>query len=49
MMKALTARIIVTYEFKLEEGKEVPSERQMGFFRAPRNEDLLFRKRRELE
>jgi hypothetical protein len=47
VMKALIARIIVTYEFKFEEGKGVPSERQMGLFRAPSNADLLFRKRRE--
>jgi hypothetical protein len=46
-MKALIARIIVTYEFKLEEGKGVPDEHQMGLFRAPRNVDMLFRKRRE--
>jgi len=46
-MKALIAHIIVTYDFKLEEGKVVPAERHFGLFRAPGDADVLFRERRK--
>ena len=46
-MKALIAHIIVTYDFKLEEGKGVPPERHFGLFRAPGDADVLFRERRK--
>ena len=45
-MKALIAHIIVTYDFKFEEGKEVPDGHQIGMFRNPGNIDMMFRKRR---
>jgi len=45
-MKALIAHIIVTYDFKFEEGKVVPDGHQIGMFRDPGNIDMMFRKRR---
>jgi hypothetical protein len=47
VMKALIAHIIVTYDFKFEEGKRAPDEHRMGLFRAPGNANMLFRKRQE--
>lgn len=45
-IKAFIAHVIVTYDFKFEEGKGVPSKRHAGlFFRTPRDADVLFRKR----
>jgi len=44
-VKALLARIILTYDVKFEEGKGVPHEYRLGTFRFPRNTDVLFRKR----
>ena len=46
-MKALIAHIIVTYDFKFEEGKGVPPERHFGLFCAPGDADVLFRERRK--
>ena len=45
-MKALLARIIMTYDVKFEEGKGVPREHRMGVLRFPRDTVVLFRKRR---
>lgn len=47
VMKALIAHIIVTYDFKFEDGEGHPDERRTGLFRTPGNADLLFRKRRK--
>lgn len=45
-MKALLARIIMTYDVKLEEGKEMPREHHMGpLGLPPRDTVVLFRKR----
>jgi hypothetical protein len=44
-VKALLAHIIVTYDIKFEEGKGVPREYRLPSFRAPRNANILFRKR----
>jgi len=44
-MKVLLARIIMTYDVKLEEGKGVPREHRMGALRFPRDTVVLFRKR----
>jgi hypothetical protein len=44
-MKALLARIIMTYDIKFEEGKGVPREHRMGVLRVPRDTVVLFRKR----
>ncbi|KAH9976987.1 hypothetical protein BJV74DRAFT_781371, partial [Russula compacta] len=46
-IKALLAYVIVTYEFKLMEGKGVPRELRMGLFRSPRSTDILFKKRQK--
>ncbi|KAH9984968.1 cytochrome P450 [Russula vinacea] len=45
-VKALLAHILVTYDIKFEEGNGVPRERRFASFRAPRNANILFRKRR---
>ena len=45
-MKALIAHIIVTYDFKFQEGKVVLDGHQIGIFRDPGNIDMMFRKRR---
>jgi len=44
-IKALIAHIIVTYDFKFEEGKGAPSKRHAGLFRTPRDAEVLFKKR----
>jgi hypothetical protein len=44
-VKALFARILITYDVKFEEGKGVPRERRVASFRAPGNGIVLFRKR----
>ena len=46
-MKALLAYIVVTYDLKLEEGKEVPHGFELGTARIIRNADVLFRKRQK--
>jgi len=44
-IKALVARIIMTYDIKFEEGQEVPRPYRMGTFRMMQNTNILFRKR----
>jgi hypothetical protein len=44
-MKALLARMIMTYDVKFEEGKGRPREHRMGALRVPRDTVVLFRKR----
>lgn len=44
-IKAFLAYIVVTYDLKLEEGKEVPRELCIASSRIPRDVDVLFRKR----
>lgn len=44
-MKALLAKIVTTYDFKLEEGKKVPSQVCVATSCIVRNTDVLFRKR----
>jgi hypothetical protein len=44
-MKALLARIIMTYDVKFEEGNGMPREHRLGPLRSPRNTAVLFRKR----
>ncbi|KAI9431119.1 cytochrome P450 [Lactarius indigo] len=44
-LKVMLARIVVTYDFKLEEGKEVPRDLCIGPSRIPRDARVLFRKR----
>jgi hypothetical protein len=44
-VKALLAHILVTYNVKFEEGKGIPRELRIASFRAPRNANILFRKR----
>ena len=46
-MKALLAQIITTYDFKLEEGKKVPSQLCIATSCIVRNTDVLFRKRQK--
>lgn len=46
-MKALLAYILVTYDFKLEEGKKVPRDFNFATARIPGNADVLFRKRQK--
>jgi hypothetical protein len=46
-MKALLAYILVTYDFKLEEGKKVPRDFNLVTARIPGNADVLFRKRQK--
>jgi hypothetical protein len=47
VVKALLARILVTYDFKFEEGEGVPPERRLVSFRRPGNANALFRKRQK--
>jgi len=44
-VKAFIAHIIVTYDFKFEEGKGAPSKRYLSLFRVSNDADVLFRKR----
>lgn len=46
-MKALLARIVVTYDIKLEEGKKVPSDITFASAHVPGHADVLFRKRQK--
>ncbi|KAI9431120.1 cytochrome P450, partial [Lactarius indigo] len=45
-LKVMLARIVMTYDFKLEEGKEVPRDLCIASSRFPRDARVLFRKRR---
>jgi len=47
VVKALLARILITYDFKFEEGEGVPRERRITSFRRPGNANVLFRKRQK--
>ncbi|KAN0130728.1 Cytochrome P450 [Lactarius tabidus] len=44
-VKALLAHILVTYDFKVEEGKKAPRTRTIGSMRVPENANVMFRKR----
>ena len=46
-VKALLAHILVTYDFKLEEGKRAPRIRTLGVMRVPEKANVLFRKRQK--
>jgi len=46
-MKALLAHMVITYDLKLEEGKEVPRQLCIGTSLIPGNADVLFRKRQK--
>jgi hypothetical protein len=46
-IKALLAHIIVTYDFKFEEGKGVPPDDRFGQFNSPGESDVLFKKRQK--
>jgi len=46
-MKALLAHIVVTYDFELEEGKQVPRQLCVASLHIPGNADVLFRKRQK--
>ncbi len=46
-VKALLAHILVTYDIKLEDGKQVPSFLRIGTMRIPGKADVMFRKRQK--
>lgn len=46
-IKLVLAHIVVTYDLKLEEGKQIPPQLCIASSRIPRNVDALFRKRQE--
>jgi Cytochrome P450 len=46
-LKALFAQILITYDVKLEEGKELPRGRFLGQSYIPAKANLLFRKRQK--
>jgi hypothetical protein len=46
-VKALLAHILVTYDFKLEEGKRAPRIRTIGLMRIPERANVMFRKRQK--
>ena len=46
-VKALLAHILVTYDFKLEEGKRAPRIRVIGSLRVPEKANVMFRKRQK--
>ncbi len=46
-LKALLAYMVVTYDLKLEEGKQVPRQSNIATTRIPGNTDVLFRKRQK--
>ena len=48
VVKALLARILITYDFKFEEGEVVPREHHIASFRRPGNATFLFRKRQNI-
>ncbi len=45
-LKVMLARIVMTYDFKLEEGKEIPRDLCIASSIISRNANVLFRKRR---
>ena len=46
-VKALLAHILVTYDFKLEEGKRAPRIRAFGTIRIPEKANVMFRRRQK--
>ena len=46
-LKALLAHVLVTYDVKVEEGKELPRGRFVGPSHIPESANLLFRKRQK--
>ena len=46
-VKALFAHILVTYDFKVEEGKRAPRIRTIGSIRVPEKANIMFRKRQK--
>jgi hypothetical protein len=46
-VKALFAHIVATYDFKLEEGKEIPSDVYIAGLRFPGNANMMFRARKK--
>ena len=46
-VKALLAHILVTYDFKLEEGKRAPRIRTIRLIRVPEKVNVMFRKRQK--
>jgi hypothetical protein len=46
-VKALLAYILTTYDVKIEEGKEIPSDVCIAGMRFPRNANLMFRARKK--
>ena len=48
MANALLARILITYNFKFEEGGGVLREHRIASFRGPGNANVLFRKRQNM-
>ena len=46
-VKALLAHILVTYDFKVEEGKQAPRAHVIGLARVPEKANVVFRKRQK--
>ena len=46
-LKALLAHVLITYDVKVEEGKELPRGRFAGQSYLPERANLLFRKRQK--
>ena len=46
-IKALLAHILVTYDFKLEEGKRAPRILYIGSLQIPEKANIMFRKRQK--
>jgi hypothetical protein len=46
-MKALLAYIVVTYDIKLEEGKEIPRGFWIAAMKFPGNANVMFRSRQK--
>ena len=46
-IKALFAHILVTYDFKVEEGKRAPRMFTVGPMRVPEKANIMFRKRQK--
>jgi len=46
-VKFLLAHILVTYDIKLEDGKQVPRSLSVGMMRVTRKANVMFRKRQK--
>ena len=46
-VKALLAHVIVTYDMKVEEGKQAPRAQVIGLARVPEEANVMFRKRQK--